>query len=495
MSDEWRAPESVEDATTTGARRPAARSRQSYALRQATVLLGVLVIAAAVVALVLSWGGDDDRPAVETPVVAVRGWDSVVLVDPVARQLIVSGRDGVETAGGSTTLTGLLDIGLAGAVLIGTTGTPSIDGLGVVDLVTGRVEPLKVAHDRLVQLPGTTLLVASDTAAATGGVQLVDVARRTTTALGPLAGVDAVILPDEVRASPDGRHVAFTDLGRAMTVVLGVATGTTATVPGAVADLSTDRVATVTNRGSTVLVDLADLRGARLGTVEAPPVAGLLITGPTTAVAVVDNGAVLRLDFAEGTATETARLAPPTAPTSSSTTTTAGSAPSRPVVIDAGTVAARQRIAVTLAATVVLIDPTGVVAATIEAALPLPRLDSTHPGARCIHVVGSAVEPSLVIDAASGTALTAVPAGTLVARSADGCVTVVQALGSTGSTVVGRELELEVGDPVLAVAADGSAIVLGGPRPRVVLLAEDPAEIDLPNGGTSGTFARRDTPV
>lgn len=458
------------------------------------MLLGVLVLAAAIVALVLSWGRGDDEPAVEAPVVPARRWDSVVLVDPVAGRLVVSGREGDETAGGSTTLSGVLDVGLDGEVLVGVTGTPSIDGLGVVDLATGQVEALTVAHDRLVQLPGTALLVGSDTATATGAVQLVDVARRKVTELGPLAGAGAVILPDEVRASPDGRHIAFTDLGRATTVVLGVATGATATMPGTIADLSTDRVATVTNRGPTVLVDLADLRGARLGTVEAPPLAGLLITGPTTAVAVSEGGAVLRLDFAEGAAAETAQLASPLA-TSSIVTTVADAAPAQPAVLDAGIVAARQRIVVTLAGTVALIDPTGVVAATIEAALPLPRLDASHPGARCVHVVGSAVEPSLVVDAASGSTLATVPAGALVARSADGCVAVVQAVGSTGSTVVAGDLELEVGDPVLAVAADGSAILLGGPRPRVVLIAEDPTEIELPQGGDAGAFARRGAPV
>jgi hypothetical protein len=163
-------------------------------------------------------------------------------------------------------------------------------------------------------------------------------------------------------------------------------------------------------------------------------------------------------------------------------------------VLDVGIVAARQRIAITLAGTVALVDTTGAVAESVDAALPLPRLDAAQPDARCLHVVGSAVEPSLVIDAVTGTRRASVPAGTLVARSADGCVVVVQALGSTGSTIVAGEIEIDVGDPVLAVAPDGSAILLGGPRPRVVLIGVEPTEIDLPQGGAAGVFATRGTP-
>lgn len=491
MSEDWPAPESVDDATSTDAPQSPVRTRQSYALRQATVLLAVLVAAAAVVALVLSWTGDDDEPSAVVPEVEVREWDSVVLVDQVAGRLIVAGRDGAELAGGATTLTGLTDVGIDGVVLAGTAGLPSVDGLGVVDLDTGQVELLDVAHDRLTRLDDTGLLVASDGTAATGSVQLVDIARRAVTELAPLAGAGAVVLPDEVRASPSGRHVAFTDLARASTLVLDVATGTTASVAGALADLSADRIATITNRGTTVLVDLADLRGNRVGTVETPPLAGVLIAGPTTGIGVTTAGAVVRIDFADGDSTETARLAPAAPTTSAPGSTAASDQPAAPVVLDTDIVAARQRLAVTLAGAVALVDTGGVVAALLDAALPLPQLDGAGQGARCIHVVGSAVEPSLLIDATTGTKLAQVPAGTLVARSANGCVAIVQPIGSAGSTVIGGGVELDVADPVLAVAPDGSAILLGGVQPRIAQLTDDPVETPLPRAGSTGTFASR----
>lgn len=496
MSDDWPAPESADDATTASNRRPPARSRQSYALRQATVLLAVLVAAAAVVALVVS-RGDDDEQGADVPVVEPRGWDTVVLVDPTSDRLVVSGADGAEVGAGSTALSGLLDVGVDGVVLAGISGTPSVEGLGVIDLATGQVDRLTVAHDRLARLDATPLLIATDSAGATGSMQLVDVARRRVSELAPLAGAGAVVLPDEVRASPDGRYVAFTDLSRATTVVLDVATGSRANVPGAVADVSLDRVATITNRGATVLVDLTDLRGTRLGTVETAPLAGVLITGPTEAIAVSTSGSVLRLDFAEGSSDATSQLASPDPATSA---TAAGDDDAGPagqvsdVVLDIGVVAARQRLAVTLPGTLVLVGTDGEVAATIEAALPLPRLDGNLPGARCLHVIGSSVEPSLLVDATTGTKVGTVAAGSLVALAADGCVAVVQALGSTVSSIVGDGIELEVGDPVLAVAPDSTAILLGGVRPRIVLLDGSSTEVALPRVGTAGTFATRIAP-
>jgi hypothetical protein len=264
-----------------------------------------------------------------------------------------------------------------------------------------------------------------------------------------------------------------------------------------VADVSLDRVATITNRGATVLVDLTDLRGTRLGTVETAPLAGVLITGPTEAIAVSTSGSVLRLDFAEGSSDATSQLASPDPATSA---TAAGDDDAGPagqvsdVVLDIGVVAARQRLAVTLPGTLVLVGTDGEVAATIEAALPLPRLDGNLPGARCLHVIGSSVEPSLLVDATTGTKVGTVAAGSLVALAADGCVAVVQALGSTVSSIVGDGIELEVGDPVLAVAPDSTAILLGGVRPRIVLLDGSSTEVALPRVGTAGTFATRIAP-
>jgi hypothetical protein len=260
-----------------------------------------------------------------------------------------------------------------------------------------------------------------------------------------------------------------------------------------VADVSLDRVATITNRGATVLVDLTDLRGTRLGTVETAPLAGVLITGPTEAIAVSTSGSVLRLDFAEGSSDATSQLASPDPATSA---TAAGDDDAGPAgqVSDIGVVAARQRLAVTLPGTLVLVGTDGEVAATIEAALPLPRLDGNLPGARCLHVIGSSVEPSLLVDATTGTKVGTVAAGSLVALAADGCVAVVQALGSTVSSIVGDGIELEVGDPVLAVAPDSTAILLGGVRPRIVLLDGSSTEVALPRVGTAGTFATRIAP-
>lgn len=107
-----------------------------------------------------------------------------------------------------------------------------------------------------------------------------------------------------------------------------------------------------------------------------------------------------------------------------------------------------------------------------------------------MHLVGNAVEPSLLVDVTDGSRLAIVEPGTVVRRSADGCVLAMQRLGSTVVNVVGDDLDLDVGDPVLALAPDGSAMVIGGTRPRLVML-DDVTEIRLPRSASAAVFAQR----
>lgn len=438
------------------------------------MLLGVLVLAAAIAALIVSRGdgrdGDPGDVALDTP-----AWDAVVLVDPATGRVVVTGPDGVELAAGSASTEGALDVGVAGRVVLGSEGDPAVDGLGVLDLSTGMVDVLRVDHGRVVLVGDGPVLIATDGERATSALQIVDVIRRRVSELTTFAGPDAIVPADGIVAAPAGGSVAFTDLSTASTVLLDLTTGRTATVPGRVADLTDERVATITNRGDTVLVDLSDLSGTRLGTVETSPLAGLLVTGLDEAVAVTTTGVVGRLRFGAGEFAETARL---------------GTDGIDVTVVDTAIVAARQRLAVTTAGSLVLVGADGTTADTVSSSISRPLLDGTRPGVRCVHLVGTTVEPSLLVDVTDGRRLATVEPGTVVRRSTDGCVLAMQRLGSTVVNVVGDDIDLDVGDPVLALAPDGSAMVIGGTRPRLVML-DDVTEIRLPRSASAAVFAQR----
>lgn len=471
MSQDSPAP-APDDSTPAAGAPPAQRTRESYALRHATLLLAVLVVAAGLVAFMVSRGDDDDERS--TLVVAPRAWDTAALVDQATERVVVVDADGVEIAAGAGSLDGAIDVGLDGAIVIGTAGVPSVDGLGVLDLESGRTDVLRVAYDRVSVLGDGPLLTVDDGAGVSAALQVVDPVRREVRDLATFAGPDAVVLTDAGLASPSGTTVALTDLHSGRTLLLDVGSGRTVAVPGRVADLSDDRVATITDRGDTMLVDLTDLEGTRLGTVETAPLAAVWITGPDEAISVGSDGVIGRLRFSDGEFEETARLGTDTAPV---------------VVGEAALVAARQRLAVTVAGLLVLVDRDGKVADSVATSIGRPLIDRPAPGARCVHLVGTTVEPSLIIDTTNGDRLATVGPGTVLDRSADGCVVVTRELGSSASIVTGDDIEVELRDPLLAIAPDGTAVIVGGARTRLIRL-DDLAETRLPRTAQAAAFGR-----
>ena len=102
----------------------------NYALRRAAVLLVVV----ALIALVAAWWmrrGDDDAADGDG---SGNEWNTVVVQDEDTGEVTLIDAEGVEIESFRTDLTGLLDVGLPGRLVVGVAGEPATDGLGIIDL-------------------------------------------------------------------------------------------------------------------------------------------------------------------------------------------------------------------------------------------------------------------------------------------------------------------------------------------------------------------------
>lgn len=430
----------------------------NFALRRATALLAVLIVAGGGVGFALSRCGDDGTDTGTTPDEQREAmWNVVVLADPQADVVTVTDSGGTTLSRTTTTLEGVLDVGAPGAVLLGVAGDPTTAGLGVLDLVTGVVKQLEVRLPDVAQLGSTPFVVASDP--ATGEVALIDVAAAKVIDVDALAGDDPVVATDTVRLTPDRSHIAFSELRSSRTIVLDLADQSSVSLPGVLADISDVAVATITNRGDTVLVDLSRLDGTRVGTVETPPLVGLMVTGEAAALGVTADATVVTLDAAEASSTTSTALAD--AVRKRATDTTAPTVDAPVAAQRAAAMLGHERLTVSGNGFVAVLDAMGAVVATHALDQAEPQFDTTDAELTCVLLFGRPTEPSVLLDTADGMVLATFAASTPVDRSADGCTVARQELaGSLAYRVVGRDLDLRPTTPVLGLASDGSAMLI-----------------------------------
>ena len=329
------------------------------------------------------------------------------------------------------------------------------DGLGVLSLEDGSIDDLDVGFDQFRRLGRTSLLVAHD---ATGtGLELVDAASASTIDLLDLAdGDDPLADPNSVRVDDESTHVAFTELRSFETVVVDVAERTGTSLPGALADLAFDRVLTVTNRGDTVLLDLSDVSGERVGTVETAPVHGAMLVDESRAVIVTATGIVSIVDFGDESVDEVTRLAAvlPLPPGTDVTTD--------PEIIDGSAVlGGRTRMALFGDRFVAFIDDAGELVRSVDVPDRVTVFLDPVPADLCLSV-GDAGGPYTLLDARTGAIVTSFDDGALAGDSADGCAVAFSASGAGAVDVVaGVELDQRLDDAVLAISADGTAAAQG----------------------------------
>jgi hypothetical protein len=470
----------------------------NYRMRRTIVAVGALAVLAAVGGgLWVAVGGGDDEAG--PGAMEATDWNTVVIQRPDGSITLVGGADELASDDGvdevdvaTTSLRGVIDVGLSGSVVVGTSGSPSKDGLGVVDLDSGEITELGVGFDGVRRLAGSSYLVSYD--AAGGGLELIDAATATVIDLLALVdGDDPLAAPESVRVDPETGHVAFTELRRFETVVVDVANETGQALPGALVDLAFGRVLTVTNRGDTVLLDLSATDGTRIGTAEVAPIAAAMIVDEATAIAVAADGAVSRVTFADGDGSveELPTLAGqlPTPPGSSSGEDAA-------VVDDlvAGGLVANnhQRLVVFGDRFVAAVDATGGLAGSVDVAEQLDPFLDPDPFDRCI-TVGTVGGPFTVVDTDTASIVTAFDDGSLINASQDGCVVVFResTTSSRGDHIAGIGVDRRTNEPVIALAADGSAAIFGSTSGTMLLDLTSGNTVQLTTDRATAAFTTR----
>lgn len=421
--------------------------------------------------------GRDDRDRTDGAT-AVASWGAVV-VQRSDGTITIHDTDGEQIGTATSDLAGVHDVGLEGAVVLGLDGTPSGDGLAVLSLDDGSITPLDVSFDRVRRLGESSMLVADDGAGT--GLELIDPAGGTTLDLRALAGRDDALTDAvTVRADDAQRFVAFDELRRSETVVVDVAAGTAVSLPGSLADLAFDRVLTSTNRGATVLLDLSDTAGERIGTVETERPAAMMLVDERTAVSVSAAGVVSRIDFADESVDEVTELATvlPVPP---------GTDPATSELVGSGLpLSSHTRLALFGERFVAFVDATGALVRSVDVPATVAPLLGAGVRQRCL-TVGAEGGPFTLLDSEGGVIVTSFVGGTLVADSADGCVVAFDGSGATADVVAGIDLDRRLGATVVALSADADAAVeVSGRRATIVDLASGDGT-DLRSEDDTGT--------
>jgi len=455
------------------------------------VVLAALLVVGGGLGFLLSLGDDDspDSDTAGTGADAIAAWNVVVLDDPVADIVTVHDADGAELARVATQLQGVLDVGLPGSVVLGVAGDPAADGLGVLDLTTAAITPIDVRLPVVERLGTSSYLLASDQ--STGAVEVVDVARRRVIDLTALAGDGAVVAPDTVRVTDDASRLAFSELRNGQTVVVDLTATNdppaTVVLPGLLADLTDTRVATTTNRGATMLVDLYDAAGARLGTTETAPLVGVMVVGDTTMVGVATDASLLRIDAAAATADARDDL-------QRRVRELVGDSASPAPVRGAQVVLEHRRLAVVGAGWSAFIDTDGTVVSASALDVVSTVIDAVSSTQRCVLVYGSPTEPSTLFDATDGAVVATFDPSVPIGGSVDGCTIARQGFGTLpgswrGYRVVGPDLDVAPTQRVVALAPDGTAALVSGGGMSLLWFDTD-ATVPLTATPTLGAFAR-----
>jgi hypothetical protein len=453
----------------------------NYRMRRAMVFGAAVAVVAVVVAVVVRPGGDDGTPSASD----VAAWDTIVLQDPTTGAISIRDRTGDEIALGATDLRGLVDVGAEGAVVVGVEGTPATDGLGIIDLDTAEIRVLDVDGDDVHQVGGAPYLVAAD---ADGTVlELIDPVSGTVTDLLALAErPDAIADVASLRADPEVRHVAFTELRGSETVVVSLTDdGDPVSLPGALADVAFGRVLTTTNRGDSVLVDLSRVDGTRVGTVETATPVAMMLVDDSTAIAVAADGTLSRLDFGNEDVSTTDDLVgalpvPPGSPTDGT----------YPLVASGAVLADHTRLALFGDRFVAFLGPDGVLVKSVDVAeLVEPVLDIDAPD-HCLLVAAGRSGPITYIDADTGGIITSATGAAVRGVSADRCTAAIDQRAAA-DVVVGIGTNIVSPRTVAALSLDGTAVLQADATGTSVLVLDGEETIDLADTRLVGVFARR----
>lgn len=483
MSSPWPAPDADE---AVDGRSP------NYLLRRvAAAVVAVAVVAGGFVLVKRVMGGDDDSSTSSRG--GARSWDTVVLQDSKTRAITVLDRSGDEISTAKTQLLGVTDVGVDGRVVVGLQGDPATDGLAALDLESGELTDLKVHYTTVIPIGTSGVLLSTNGAGSES--ELIDVASGTTIDLLDQVdtGVDdALVVPSSVRVDEQRTHLAFTEVRSFETYIMSLEdlSAPAVSVAGSIVAIAFERVVTATNRGDSVLLDLSSYDGERLGTVEVPPPAAVMLVDDSSAIVVGRDGTVRRADFGDESVDDVVDLAPvlPTAP---------GAAEDADLVTNGVAIASNTRLALFGERFVAFVGADGQLIKSIDQAEAMnPR--SVDPEDRCLVVFGSD-SPPVFIDVEGGSIIGALTDSAVARSSHDGCIVLTVPMNATTKArVIGPDFDekLDNDQRFLALSDDGTgALVSGKPTiagPTFVLPLPDGDTIDLGSVAVlSATFAHR----
>ena len=443
----------------------------------------------------LGRGGDDGADGTRG-----KQWNTLVLQDGQTGEITLSDAEGAAVDSFPADMTGLLDVGLSNRLVLGVAGSPSTDGLGVINLDSGEITELKVPGDTISRLDTSAYLLASGRLG--DSVALVDVAGGEVIDLFGFADTaDPAINAALVRIDPQHSHLAFTELGQLETVLIDLDTQQSVSLAGSLVDIAQQVVLTITNRGQTSLVDLYGFDGERIGTVETDAAAGGLVLSDRSALIVTRAGGLVRVDFDDEKVDEIASIAEQlgaAGAASSATVATDGEAAGGgqdELVRSVVPALDRTRLVVLGDGGIAIVDLEGkVVAADRVASAAIPG-DVTSAD-RCV-LIGAPDAEQTLWDTSAGTRIETFDPGLATGRSTDGCTitfTEQPAGGSTAADVtrlVGPDVNRSIEGLLGAVAPDGSAAAGWDSAGAFVIDAESGDRLELPTSAVDGAFIER----
>jgi hypothetical protein len=427
-------PEAPERSATTGAHR---RTPQQIFVNRA-IFTGVIVVVIAAVAVIIGQFLEDDN--LDTATVSTRdSWNTAVVVtDDDVRLVDPSSGEVLQSYGvGSRLLDATIETYSKTLVLLALNGQ-----LTQVDLSDGETETAGTVPDGLLEVAGGNRAIMAVGAPTGGDVTVVDTRDLRTLAIGEAAALpDPRMFPQDLLTNPAGTHVAISDANSFQSVLVELATGSTSLLGGQVGAINDTSVVTVQRAGGQAELDVFELSGERVGTVDVPSPVAVMLTGDKSMVTVAADGTITSVS-SSGSIDEKGNVAGEDATTE---------------IRGGSTALGGDRLLLLGADSVYAVDEDGDVVLTAQGQLSNDLGSAT----RCVIVGdGTSTGRSSQYDLDSGELLGALNGGLVTATSYDGCVATV--IGGADIQIFDRgeatPVQLEAGS-LSGVAPDGAVVV------------------------------------
>lgn len=442
----------------------------NYLVRRALVV-GAVVLGIAIVAVVASrfivGNGDDDGASS-----ADARWDTlVVLTGDEVRLLEPESGDEIESFDSTVDLLDAQSL-VAEDVLVTLTDEGAV---ALLDLNDGTTRRGRAGVDETLLVSPDNPRVAIVGPDAGGDVTIIDTGGRNVFSVADAAGLtNPLIFNSDVRVNAAGSHVAVPVPNAFQSFVIDIAEETSEAFAGRVIAISDEFVVTEQPAGGESEIELHELGGERVASVDVPTPRASLLTGDGSMVLVASDGSV-RTVSSDGEVGEVDPII---------------DEDGAPLEVKSGFAAlGGTRLVVVAGAvdTAVVLDESGAVLGSASG-----RITTTPPrGTRCVVVGGgSSTDPSTLLDLDDGSVVTTIERGLPAATSVDGCT--VALLGGGDNLVTDGDVISIDARSIAEVTPNGDGVVvLDGRDTELVRLGGEDDPIELADEPVVVRFGRR----